>query len=89
MTDKEKHVVFSKLVREQTSLHDKIKEQQKQQAEMVSYCEGFKNLYEWVQLLSFDIRPLIRSKWKLNGSFSTKDTHTFVMAYMWISYSNS
>ena len=35
MTDKEKHVVFSKLVREQTSLHDKIKEQQKQQADML------------------------------------------------------
>lgn len=62
MTDKEKHVVFSKLVREQTSLHDKIKEQQKQQAEMVSYCEGFKNLYQSVHLLSFDIWPLIRSK---------------------------
>ena len=77
MSDKEKHVVFSKLVREQTSLHDKIKEQQKQQAEMVSYCErfknlyqsemvsyceGFKNLYQSVHLLSFHIWPLIRSK---------------------------
>ena len=46
MTEKEKQFVFTKLVREQTSLHDKIKEQQKQQAEMVSYCEGLNNLYE-------------------------------------------
>ena len=46
MTEKAKQVVFSNLVEEQKRGFDKKELEQKRQAEMVSYCEGLKNLYE-------------------------------------------